>query len=165
MGNGSKPSSQLILPYAVAFLAIAVAAYLFFETRRQNAQIMELLSRSNPSDSRKAQDQYLSKVVKNRILKGYPELQACYSEFLATKPTNPKGKIRVDWQITTSGKVERPEVIASDFHNQVLEKCILDKIAGWTFPEPIMKKYVEHTFVFGDKDKEAPAKSPPRKQK
>lgn len=60
-----------VIPYGLALLACLAAAYLFFESRRQNAQIAELLTRGSGADQRKQQDPYLAGPVKNRILKGY----------------------------------------------------------------------------------------------
>lgn len=128
-----------------------VAAYLFFETRRQNAQIAELLARGSSADQRKQQDPYLAGPVKNRILKGYPEIQGCYKAFLESKPTQKSGRLRIDWQITTSGRAVSPEVITSDFGNGAFEKCVTEKIGQWRFPEPSVQKYVEHTFRFDEK--------------
>jgi len=158
-----KTNLVTALPYAVGLLAILVAVYLFFEMRRQNAQIAELLSRGNSAEQRKHQDPYLAGPVKNRILKGYPEIQACYKAFLESKPSKKSGKLRIDWQITTSGRAVSPEVVASEFGNATFEKCVTEKIAQWRFPEPSVQKYVEHTFRFdakGDAAKAPPSPTP-----
>ena len=149
-----KAALQPMLPYAIAALAVALAAYFFYETRRQNAQLAELIAQTGRAgDKTKPQDPYLAGPVKNRILKGYPEIHTCYKSYLETKPAKDSGKLRVDWQITTSGRALKPEVVVSDFGDAAFEKCITEKIAAWTFPEPAVQKYVEHTFRFENKDK------------
>lgn len=148
-----KVPLQAVLPYAIAALAFALATYFFLETRRQNAQLAELIAQSSRGDSKRPQDPYLAGPVKNRILKGYPEIHACYKTYLESKPAKQTGKLRIDWQITTAGRPLKPEVVASDFGNAAFEKCVTEKIAGWSFPEPSVQKYVEHTFRFENKDK------------
>ncbi|GAB4435079.1 MAG: hypothetical protein OHK0011_18270 [Turneriella sp.] len=149
---------QKILPYAASALALAAASWLYVENRRQNSQLVELLSRQ-VGDGKKTSDPYLAGPVKNRILKGYGEIKACYKAYLATNPAQKSGKLRVDWQITTSGRPVSPEVVLSDFGNSEFEKCVTGKIAEWRFPEPNAQKYVEHTFRFDEKSEKA--KAPP----
>lgn len=141
------------LAYSIAFFAVLLAGYFFYETRKQNAQLAELLAQIGRGDKGRAQDPYISGPVKNRILKGYREIHACYKDYLESKPTKDSGKIRVDWQITTSGQVLKPEVVVSDFGNAAFENCVTEKIASWRFPEPPVQKYVEHTFHFENKTK------------
>ncbi|AFM12206.1 AgmX/PglI C-terminal domain-containing protein [Turneriella parva] len=150
-----KVEQNTTLLYAAAALAVAVAAFLFFENRRQNAQIVELLQRAQTSGTadKKQADPYLAGPVKNRVLKGYPEVQACYKTYLAANPAKQTGKLRVDWQISTSGRTIAPEIVLSDFAAQQFESCVVTKIAEWRFPEPPVTKYVEHTFRFEDKAK------------
>lgn len=145
-------TSQLkkLLPYTISAITLLVATLLYLENRRQNQQLVELLSRQ-PGDSKKQQDPYLAGPVKNRILKGYPEIQGCYKAFLESKPVQKSGKVRIDWQITTSGRAVSPEVVTSDFGNGTFEKCVTEKIGQWRFPEPSVQKYVEHTFRFDEK--------------
>lgn len=74
-------------------------------------------------------DPYIAGLVKNRILKGYPELHSCYKAFLETKPAQKSGKLRIDWQIATSGRVISPEVVTTDLGNKPFETCVTRKIA------------------------------------
>lgn len=150
-----------LLPYAASAVAIAIAIFFYTENRRQNAMLVDLLQRSQAGGKEgtpKIQDPYMAGPVKNRILKGYSDLKACYRDYLAGNPEKKAGIIRVDWQIETSGRPSHPEVITSEFANRSFEQCLTDKIATWTFPEPPVKKYVEHTFTFGKaaKEKNAP---------
>ncbi|GAB4443055.1 MAG: hypothetical protein OHK0011_25390 [Turneriella sp.] len=149
---------QKLLPYALSALAFAVAGLLYVENRRLNSQLVELMSRQ-ARDGKKTSDPYLAGPVKNRILKGYGEIKACYKAYLASNPAQKSGKLRVDWQIATSGRPVSPEVVLSDFGNSMFEKCVTAKIAEWRFPEPNVQKYVEHTFRFDEKGEKG--KAPP----
>ena len=90
--------------------------------------------------------------MKNRIIKGYLELQVCYKDFLKTAPAVTNGNLKMDWQIDTDGDVLSPEVVTSPFQSESFHKCMADKIKTWKFPEPVVKKYVIHTFGFEKKD-------------
>ncbi|AFM12838.1 AgmX/PglI C-terminal domain-containing protein [Turneriella parva] len=149
------------LPYAISGVTLIAAVTLYVENRRQNAQLVELLSRQN-SDGKKQVDPYIAGPVKNRILKGYPELHACYKAFLESKPAQKSGKLRIDWQIATSGRVISPEVVTTELGNKPFETCIMRKIAEWRFPEPPVQKYVEHTFRFDEKGEAEKATVKPR---
>lgn len=94
--------------------------------------------------------------------KGYPERHACYKAFLETKPAQKSGKLRIDWQIATSGRVVSPEVVTTDLGNKPFETCVTRKIAEWRFPEPPVQKYVEHTFRFNDKAEAEKTATKPR---
>lgn len=148
-----KIDFKATLTYAIAVLVILSAAFLFIENRQQKAQLIDLLQRAQTGSAgdKKQVDPYLASPVKNRILKGYPELQACYKAFLETKPAQKSGKVRIDWQITTSGRVISPEVVTTELGNKPFETCVTRKITDWHFPEPPVQKYVEHTFRFDEK--------------
>lgn len=143
--------TALYITAGIAAAAIALAAFFFYETKRQNAAIAELLARTSSKDAKVPIDPYIAGPVKNRVLKGYGDLNTCYKAYLSQKPDKKSGKMRVDWQITTSGRSLTPEVVTSDFSNPEFEKCITGKIAQWRFPEPSTQKYVEHTFRFDEK--------------
>jgi len=131
--------------------AFALAGFFYFEARRQNMQLAELLARKPGKDGKPAVDPYIAGPVKNRILKGYGDLNACYRTYLASSPARKSGVLRIDWQIATSGRSVSPEVVVSDFANPPFEKCVTEKIGSWHFPEPGTQKYVEHTFRFDEK--------------
>jgi len=139
----------LLLGLCVA--AFASAGFFYSETRRQNMQLAELMARAPGKDGKPQVDPYIAGPVKNRILKGYGELNACYRAHLATNSAKKSGVLRVDWQVATSGHSVSPEVVVSDFVNPIFEKCVIEKIGSWRFPEPSTQKYVEHTFRFDEK--------------
>jgi len=145
-------AKQNILIALLTLLGSLVVGYLIYQNRSLQNQIHVLSERSAPTkDGRPAVDPFIAGPVKNRILKGYGELSHCYKEYLATNPVKKSGNVRIDWQITTSGKPVSPEVVITDFANKPFEACITQKIAAWSFPEPVVKKYVEHTFKFDEK--------------
>lgn len=113
-----------------------------------------LLSQSQTQsrdNSKKPLDPYLENQVKNRIIKGYNDLQECYKEFLTTNPKITDGEIKIDWQIKSNGEVITPGIVLSPFEGDILHKCMLSKISLWEFPPPMIQKYVVHTFKFNKK--------------
>lgn len=135
------------LPYGLAVLALALAGYFFYETKKQNAVMARLITERPAADGKKQVDPYLAGPVKNRILKRYPEIQSCYKAYTGARKS---GDLRIDWQIDTSGRALNPEVVLSQFGDKAFEQCVTGAISKWRFPEPMTTKYVEHTFHFKD---------------
>ena len=134
----------------IAFLTVIVV-YLFYRDGQRDREMAVLLSRQNlpaSKDGRPVQDPYLQNEVKNRIIKGYGELQVCYNEYLGNKPTITDGEIKMDWQIDTSGETISPEVITSPFSDEDFHGCLIRQIDSWDFPAPLVQKYVTHAFRF-----------------
>jgi Uncharacterized conserved protein, contains FHA domain len=66
------------------------------------------------------------------------ELQSCYERALNTMAKGRKldGKIVLAWEIIERGQARNVRVASSTLGNPVLENCIRDRLASWTFPEP-----------------------------
>lgn len=134
-------------------IVLAVMIFLFYQIstlRKENRLLQELVSRKGGASSGRNGDPYISGAVKNRILKGTNEIKKCYRDHTARKGKVREGNIKVDWQIETGGSAIRPEIVFSQFGAPEFEQCIIASIARWKFPEPIVKKYVSHTFHFRD---------------
>ncbi|MDH5655094.1 MAG: AgmX/PglI C-terminal domain-containing protein [Spirochaetia bacterium] len=129
---------------------ILLILFLIYRDYRRDQEIALLLSQRPAAgkDGRTPVDPYIKNEVKNRIIKGYGELQICYKEFLKTNPKITDGDIKMDWQIDTDGDVISPEVITSPFSSESFHKCMAGKIESWKFPEPPIQKYISHTFKF-----------------
>lgn len=145
---------QHTVSLTIAVLAIAIIAYLLYRDANREKQMAILLNQSQQKitkDGRQPVDPYMQSQVKNRIIKGYKELQGCYKTFLKTNPKITDGEIKIDWQIKTDGEVLNPAVVLSPFAEEIFHKCMLDKITSWEFPPPLIQKYVVHTFKFQKK--------------
>lgn len=135
---------------AVLILAVLLLGGIqLYQVNRQTELLKSLITCSphggNPGQ--KADDPY-ERSVKNQILKVYPEISGLYKKFLAKNPVVKKGNIVVDFTIDTDGKPLNPQVVASDFNDPELSKGIISVIVKITFPEPVTKRYITHTFSF-----------------
>ena len=65
------------------------------------------------------------------------------------------GKVLIDWQIDSSGKVFGAGVVRDDFINKDFQRCLQTNISRIAFPIPPSRNsvYVEHTFLFRKEDK------------
>ncbi|MCP5502236.1 MAG: AgmX/PglI C-terminal domain-containing protein [Leptospiraceae bacterium] len=132
----------------IGLLAVLIIAYLLYRDSMRERQMALLISQSQQQktkDGGKTIDPYLQNQVKNRIIKGYAELQDCYKEYLDKNPKITDGDVKMDWQIDTDGKVLSPDVILSPLENS-FHLCMKKKIANWQFPQPLVQKYIVHTF-------------------
>lgn len=92
-------------------------------------------------------DSYREREVKNTIRKYAGQIQECYAASIQRGNTK-SGAITLDWYVDSDGTATAPEVIATELPDRELVVCIQKKIAGWRFPPPDRRKYVEHTFRF-----------------
>ena len=65
------------------------------------------------------------------------------------------GRVLVDWQIDSGGKVFDGGVIRDEFLNKEFQSCLETNISRIIFPIPPSRNpvYVEHTFLFRKEDK------------
>ena len=59
----------------------------------------------------------------------------------------------VDFEIDSSGEVEKAGVVSGGFGDVKFQKCVTDAIRSWKFPQPNIPApvYVDHTFTFSKK--------------
>lgn len=133
--------------YVVAGISLLIVSFLMYRDFRREEQMARLLREPQPTGERRLTDPFIDQQVKNRIMKGYGDLQRCYKEYVATSPAVTDGDVKMDWQIDDDGKPSRPEVVVSPFPDS-LHRCMADRIAEWEFPPPPTRKYVVHTFKF-----------------
>ena len=96
---------------AIAFMGVLVLFLLYRDMRRDQemAMLMSRQSIAPGKDGRAPVDPYMQNEVKNRIIKGYGDLQVCYRSFLKTNPKTTDGELKMDWQIDADGDVFSPE--------------------------------------------------------
>jgi len=140
--------SSLVLLAALIYLA-----YELKETRRQNQELVQQLLQvqQQGGGSGEGQETYLKGAVKNTIVKHAQSIQSCFLKLIESNPELPEsGRVLVDWQIDSEGKVFEAGVIRDEFSNKEFQTCLKTNIGGIVFPAPPSGRsiYVEHTFLF-----------------
>ena len=147
-----------ILSLLVMLVALAYLGYEFTETRRLNQELVQQLlqSRQQGGGSGEGHEAYLKGAVKNTIVKHAGSIQSCFLKLIESNPDIPEsGRVLVDWQIDSGGKVFEAGVIRDEFSNKDFQSCLREKIGEIIFPAPplVRSVYVDHTFVFKKEDK------------
>ena len=142
-----------ILSSLVMLAALAYLGYELTETRRVNQELVQQLlqSRQQGGGSGEGQESYLKGAVKNTIVKQSQSIQSCFLKLIESNPDIPEsGRVLVDWQIDSGGKVFEAGVIRDEFSNKKFQTCLKTNIGGIVFPAPPSGRsiYVEHTFLF-----------------
>jgi hypothetical protein len=140
--------SSLVILAALIYLADELK-----ETRRQNQELVQQLLqvRQQVGGSGEGQEAYLKGAVKNTIVKHAKSIQSCFLSLIESSPDIlESGKVLVDWQIDSKGKVFEAGVVRDEFSNVEFQSCLGKKIGNIVFPAPPSGRsvYVEHTFVF-----------------
>ena len=140
--------SSLVILAALIYLADELK-----ETRRQNQELVQQLLqvRQQVGGSGEGQEAYLKGAVKNTIVKHAKSIQSCFLSLIESSPDIlESGKVLVDWQIDSKGKVFEVGVVRDEFSNKEFQACLREKIREIIFPAPpsVRPVYVDHTFVF-----------------
>ena len=133
--------------------ALVYLGYELSETRKENLELVQQLlkARQQGGGSGEGQEAYLKGAVKNTIVKHAGSVQGCFLSLIETTPELPeRGKVHVDWQIDSEGKVFEAGVIRDEFSNKDFQTCLKTNIGGIVFPAPPSGRsiYVDHTFLF-----------------
>jgi hypothetical protein len=139
-----KNRTLIIISAGIIILITSLFAVYRLTMQSKNNPQMEKLS----THDGKIIDPYIAGPVKNRILKGYVDINRCYRDYLKSEPKTKEGTLKVDWQIETNGSVITPEIVTGTIRDLNLERCITESISKWKFPEPENKKYISHDFKF-----------------
>ena len=140
--------SSLVLLAALIYLG-----YELKETRKENQRLVQQLlkARQQGGGSGEGQKAYLKGAVKNTIVKHAGSVQSCFLKLIESNPDIPEsGRVLVDWQIDSKGKVFEAGVVRDEFSNKEFQSCLGTKIGEIVFPATPSGRsvYVEHTFVF-----------------
>ena len=140
--------SSLVILAALIYLADELK-----ETRRQNQELVQQLLqvRQQVGGSGEGQETYLKGAVKNTIVKHAKSIQSCFLSLIESSPDIlESGKVLVDWQIDSKGKVFEVGVVRDEFSNKEFQACLREKIREIIFPAPpsVRSVYIEHTFLF-----------------
>ena len=154
------PSKSIFLITALTLIILLAALYLGYElteTRRENLALVEqLLQALRQGGSEQGQESYLKGAVKNTIVKNAESIQSCFLKLIESTPDIPEsGRVLVDWQIDSKGKVFDAGVVRDEFSNKEFQTCLGTKIGEIIFPISPSRNtvYVEHTFLFKNEDK------------
>ena len=141
----------------IILLAALYLGYELTETRKKNqVLIQQLLKSENSVGTGEGQESFLKGAVKNTIVKNAQSIQSCFLKLIESTPDIPEsGRVLVDWQIDSKGKVFEAGVVSDEFSNKEFQACLREKIGGIIFPSPpsVRPVYVEHTFLFRKEDK------------
>ena len=141
----------------IILLGALYLGYELTETRRENqALVQQLLQARQQGGSDKVNEAYLKGPVKNTIVKHAGSIQECFLSMIERSPEIPEsGKVLIDWQINSEGKVFEAGVVRDEFLNKEFQKCLGTNISRIVFPIPpsINSIYVEHTFLFRKENK------------
>ena len=154
----SKWIFLLALILSVFLLAALVyLGYELSETRKENQDLVQQLLqvRQQVGGSGEGQEAYLKGAVKNTIVKHAKSIQSCFLSLIESTPELPEsGKVLVDWQIDSEGKVFETGVVRDEFSNKKFQTCLKTNIGEIIFPAPpsVRSVYVEHTFLFRKED-------------
>ena len=141
------------LPSLILLAVLAYFGYELTETRKENRELFQQLLqvRQQGGGSEEGQEAYLKGAVKNTIVKHAQSIQICFLKLIESNPDIPEsGRVLVDWQIDSGGKVFEAGVIRDEFSNKEFQACMREKIGEIIFPAPpsVRSVYVEHTFLF-----------------
>ena len=141
------------VPTTILLAAMIYLGYELTETRRENRELVQQLLqvRQQVGGTEEVQKIYLKGPAKNTIVKHSQSIQSCYLSLIESTPDIPEtGKVLIDWQIDSEGKVFEAGVVRDEFSNMEFQSCLGSKIEGIIFPAPPSGRsvYVEHTFVF-----------------
>ena len=141
----------------IILLAVLYLGYELIETRSENqVMVQKLLQAKHQGASKEEKESYLKGQVKNTIVKHAGSIQECFLSMIERSPDiQESGKVLIDWQIDSSGKVFDAGVVRDDFLNKDFQSCLQTNISRIAFPIPPSRNsaYVEHTFLFRKEDK------------
>ena len=153
----SKPIFLMASLTFIILLAVLYLGYELIETRKENqVLIQQLLQSKRQGASKEEKESYLKGPVKNTIVKHAGSIQKCFLSMIERSPDIPEsGKVLIDWQIDSSGKVFGAGVVRDDFLNKDFQSCLQTNISRIAFPIPPSRNsaYVEHTFLFRKENK------------
>ena len=147
-----------LIPSVFLLAALVYLGYELRETRKENQELVRQLLqvRQQVGGSGEGQETYLKGAVKNTIVKHAKSIQSCFLKLIESNPDIPEsGKVLVDWQIDSKGKVFEAGVVRDEFLNKKFQSCLETNISRIVFPIPPSRNsvYVEHTFLFRKEDK------------
>ena len=88
-------------------------------------------------------------VVRAVILSHTPAVRACYEATLSARPYS-EGRVFARFAIDAHGRVRGSCLASSTLNRPDGERCVLDEILGWRFPEPVGGGWVvvQYPFLF-----------------
>ena len=148
------PASLLLLGTISLLLFLG---YELWETQQRNQVLTQRLLKlqEKVEGGSKSQEIYLSKAIKNTLVKQAGFIQPCYLNLLKSLPEiNGSGKVLMDWQIDDDGKVFGAGVVRDSFGDPAFQQCLTTAISKIVFPRPPSgdRTYLEHHFLFKKKE-------------
>jgi len=88
--------------------------------------------------------------IRRLIRRNKNAIAACYERALVTN-NSLSGKVVLSWNIVSGGKMTSPKVVSSTMSDKSVEKCLIRRLMGLTFPSPAENEIAEvgsYPFVF-----------------
>ncbi|WP_164016673.1 AgmX/PglI C-terminal domain-containing protein [Pyxidicoccus trucidator] len=91
-----------------------------------------------------------------------PEIRACYEQTIRTRGFTPEGRLVVGFVIEADGAVRESRLVSATTDSPMLERCVLERVATWTFPRPQSngRVSVHYPYVFVQAPPETPKQAP-----
>lgn len=101
---------------------------------------------NNDKISKEYKERSLVKVIRDNA----KDLQKCYLDFLASKPTVQEGDIDIVVEVEEDGEIDSAKIIKNDFNNRTFESCLSEKLEDYHLPPPPLgiSPYLSHTLSF-----------------
>jgi hypothetical protein len=109
---------------------------------------------SNPAptqaDDGKVAKEYKERSLVKVIRDNAKDLQECYLDFLADRPTVLEGNIEIVVQVEEDGEIDSAKIVKNDFENKIFESCLSAKLENYYLPPPPLgiNRYISHTLSF-----------------
>lgn len=81
------------------------------------------------------------------VMKNIGQITYCY-EIGLQKKSNLRGRVLVDFTINSKGYISALSISSSSLHAPNVESCMLSKIKGWKFPQPVGGVSVDVNYPF-----------------
>lgn len=90
-------------------------------------------------------------MIMQTISQNYPDLKTCYHDGLR-RNSDMRGKVTMGWAMDPQGRVSGAEVQTSQLNNKQVEKCMVERLSNWRFPQQAKlqgsKDRMTYTFQF-----------------
>jgi len=77
------------------------------------------------------------------------KLEACYENFLKTKPQKDEGSLLVSWDLNQKGEISTTKIVESDLKDKRFTSCVIENLKKAQFPQvAAYPKTVAHKYNF-----------------
>jgi TonB family protein len=126
----------MIKVLALASIVLFLASCAGLRTKRSTQANVKPAATPVPMAANGGEPQTVDREAIRRVVQAHlPEIQACYTSGLAQRADD-RGKIIVQWDITSDGSVKEAQLKSSELKNPDVGICVVREFAKWKFPKP-----------------------------